>query len=135
MAAPLNNNNAGKWTVEDARELCQKALDAISTDCFYMSKVADKVDAYPQLFMYLAEKYGNDEIVFLTIKKMYNRCEAIITEKTGNGDIVPSLGIFILKAYHGLVETSRQQIDHTTQGEKMNVTPLTFFKSENDQDQ
>ena len=45
-------------------------------------------------------------------------------EKTAKGDIVPALGIFVLKAYHGLIETSKQQVDHTTKGESMNIISL-----------
>jgi hypothetical protein len=116
MAAEKENKYAEKWTVEAARELCERALNVISDDCFYISAVADEVEQYPDLFKYLADKFGNDDQVFRTIKRMYTKCERIITEKTGKGHLTPSLGIFILKAYHGLIETSKQQIDHTTNG-------------------
>lgn len=128
MAAEVGNKYAEKWTVEKARELCDRALNAISDDCFYISAVADEVEEYPDLFKYLAEKFGNDEQVFRTIKRMYAKCERIITEKTGRGELTPSLGIFILKAYHGLVETTKQQIDHTTNGK--DIRPNIVFGDE-----
>jgi hypothetical protein len=53
------------------------------------------------------EKFKEDEEVFDAIKRMYNKCEAIVVKKTAKGDIIPSLGIFILKAYHDLIETSK----------------------------
>ena len=112
MAAPLNNNNAGKWTVETARELAEKAYNIVGDDCYLISEVAEKCDTYRDLFLYLLDKYNDDEIVFRTLKRMQNKCEMTIAKKTADGDIIPSLGIFILKSYHGLTETSKQIIEH-----------------------
>lgn len=115
----VNNKNAEKWTIEKTIELCEKAVDVISDNCFYLSSVADEVGEYTDLFKYLLNKYKDNPTVFRLIKRMYAKCERIITEKTGKGDITPSLGIFVLKAYHGLIETSKQHIDHTTVGKEI----------------
>lgn len=133
MAAKMNNKNAEKWTVEEARALAKKALSVISDDCFYLSEVAVKCDTYRQIFEYLALKFKDDKVVFDTIKKMENKCESIIARKTGDGEIVPSLGIFILKAYHRLTETSNLNIQgEMTTNTRQALDPETAKKISDD---
>lgn len=124
VGAPIGNKNAETITLEDAQKLCLLALDTISDDCYFLSSVAERCETYRQKFEYVLGKFNEDKIVFNTIKRMYNKCESIVMEKTATGDIVPALGIFVLKAYHGLMESSRQQVDHTTKGEAVNVISL-----------
>lgn len=109
MAAAEGNKHAEKWTKEATLELLDKAAASINGKCYFLSEVAVAVDQYPELFTYLAEKFSEDTDVFQAIKRLYAKCEATITRKTADGDIVPSLGIFILKSYHSLVETSKVQ--------------------------
>ena len=109
MGAPMENKNAEKITLEDAIELAELAYSKVSASCFYLSSVAEECGTYREKFDYIIKKYNDNEIVFRTIKKMRNKCESIIIEKTGNGEIVPSLGIFVLKAYHGLIESSSHE--------------------------
>lgn len=117
MAAEKGNKYAEKWTVEDARQLADTAYNAIDQDCYFLASVAEKVNVYRQLFEYLLAKYNDDDHVFGTLKRMHNKCESIVMEKTAQGKINPALGIFVLKAYHGLFETSKQHTDVTTKGE------------------
>lgn len=109
--AQEGNTNAEKITLEDARALAELAYSKISNECYFLSKLADECDTYREKFSYILEKFNNDEVVFRTIKKIYNKCESIVMEKTAKGDIIPSLGIFVLKAYHGLMETSKQHVE------------------------
>ena len=111
MPFEINNKLAEKWTLDATKELCKRALSVISDECFYLSAVADECDTYRELFEYLLKKYNEDEYVFSTIKKIHNKCERIVAEKTGKGEIAVPLGIFILKAYHGLFETSKLNTD------------------------
>ena len=112
MGAPINNKNSEKWNLDKTRELAELAYNTVSDDCYFISEVADRCDVYRELFFYVLQKFNDDEVVFNTIKKMANKCEMIVAKKTAAGDIVPSLGIFILKSYHGLTETSKQEIKH-----------------------
>lgn len=117
MAAEQGNKYAEKITLEDAIALAELAYSKISDDCFFLSKLADECGTYRQKFEYILQKFNDDEKVFNTIKRIYNKCESIVMEKTAKGDIVPSLGIFVLKAYHGLMETSKVE-----QTGEMNLT-------------
>jgi len=121
MAAEIGNKYAEKWTRDKALDLATLAYDTVSEDCFFISEVADKCDTYRDFFTYILKKFNDDEDVFRIIKKMQNKCEMIVTRKTAKGDIVPSLGIFILKAYHGLTETSKQEIRHEGSAITINV--------------
>jgi hypothetical protein len=135
MGGTLGNNNAEKVTLEDAIELAELAYSKISDDCYFLSKLADECGTYREKFAYILEKFNNNDVVFRTIKKIYNKCESIVMEKTASGDIVPSLGIFVLKAYHGLMETSKQQVDHTTKGEKVNTEPVWIIQDNSKKDE
>lgn len=113
MAAEEGNKYAEKITLEEAITLVELAYETISEDCYFLSDLADSCDTYRQKFEYILKKFSDNDQVFNTIKKIYNKCESIVMKKTAKGDIVPSLGIFVLKSYHGLMETSKQVVDHT----------------------
>lgn len=109
MAGTLNNKNAEWLTKKEALSILDKALAVINDECYFLSDVADKCDTYREQFNYIAKKFKDDKIVFNTIKKITNKCESIVANKTAKGDINVALGIFILKSYHGLIETSKMQ--------------------------
>ena len=101
------NKNAEKWTVEEARKLAQRALEAVNDDCYFIAAIAEECETYRELFFYLVKKFNDDEAVFNTIKRMYNKCEAIIWKKSAKGEMDKTIGIFALKSLHGLMETSK----------------------------
>jgi hypothetical protein len=123
MAAEKGNKYAEKVTIEEAIKLAERAYNAVSSDCYFISSVAEECETYRDKFAYILEKFNDDEKVFRTIKRMYNKCESIVMQKTADGDITPALGIFVLKAYHGLMESSRQQIDQNVNG-NLNILNL-----------
>ena len=109
MPAPKENTNAEYLTEEVALEILEKANDVIGEECYFLSDVADKCGTYREQFNYIAKKFKNNHVVFNTIKRMTNKCESIVVKKTAEGDINVALGIFILKSYHSLIETSKLQ--------------------------
>lgn len=132
MAAEKGNKYAEKITLEDAIALVELAYSKISDQCYFISHLADECDTYRDKFTYILEKFNDNEQVFRTIKKIYNKCESIVMKKTAAGDITPSLGIFVLKAYHGLIETSKQQTDITTNGKEINTQPTWVIADNSD---
>jgi hypothetical protein len=124
------NKNAEKWTVKEARKLANKALDAVDDETFFISSIAEKCETYRDLFAYLLDKFNDDEAVFRTLKRMYNKCESILWEKACKQEIDKTIAIFALKSLHGLMETSKQEIDHTTDGESIN--PINGVKNDSD---
>lgn len=101
MSAKNSNVYAQKWTKEKALALIEKAHGVIDEECYFLSEVAVKVGVYPYLFSYLAKKFSKEEKLIEAIQNLKAKCESIITRKTAMRSIVPSLGIFILKSYHG----------------------------------
>lgn len=106
----LTDNKNAEWLTEDeAIRILEKAESVISNKCYFLSDVAVKCDTYREQFNYIAKKFKNNKTVFNTIKKLTNKCESIVVKKTAEGDINTALGIFILKSYHSLIETSKLQ--------------------------
>jgi len=107
--APKENTNAEYLTEEVALDILEKANLVINDKCYFLSDVADKCGTYREQFNYIANKFKDNHIVFNTIKRLTNKCESIVVKKTAEGDINVALGIFILKSYHSLIETSKLQ--------------------------
>jgi len=104
------NNKHAEWLTKiEALSILDRANSVISNECYLLSSVAVECDTYRTQFNYIADKFKDDRDVFDAIKKMTNRCESIVAEKTAEGKINVALGIFILKSYHGLIETSKMQ--------------------------
>ena len=128
MAAKKGNNYAEKWTLKETEKLAKKALDAVDSETFFISTIAEKCGIYRELFVYLMKKFNEENEVFHTLKRMHNKCESIIWEKAAGGEIDKTIAIFALKSLHGLMETSKQEIDHTTDGESIN--PINWVKDD-----
>ena len=109
MAAEANNKYAETVTREYALALAKKAESYINKNCFYISKVAEKCGVNRHKFVYILKKFSDDDEVRDAIENMYNKCEATLLEQTGKKRIPVALGIFILKSYHGLIETTKTQ--------------------------
>ena len=109
MSYNKGNKHAEWLTKEEALSILEKANSVIGDDCYFLSDVADKCDTYKDQFYYIGKKFSEDKDVFRSVKKMSNKCESIVVKKTAEGKINTALGIFILKSYHGLVETSKIQ--------------------------
>lgn len=131
MAAEQGNKYAETITKEAALALANKALSAINDDCYFLSDVAEKCETYRTKFNYILDKFSDDPDVFDTIKRMYNKCESIVVKKTADGKIVPSLGIFILKSYHELVETSKVQQEQRFTDKDGNDVSVVFYLPDN----
>ena len=120
------NKNAEWLTEEEAIRILNKADEVIGDDCYLLSDVAVKCDTYREQFSYIANKFKQNKAVFNAIKKIKNKCESIVATKTASNEINTALGIFILKAYHGLIETSKLQHEGGDQDKPIQtVTELT----------
>ena len=124
MAGTKGNKNAEWLTKDEAINILENANKVISDDCYFLSDVADKCGTYRQQFNYISEKFNDDKIIFNTIKRLTNKCESIVVKKTAKGEINTALGIFILKSYHSLIETSKTQLEG---GEKPIETKNTII--------
>lgn len=111
MSAETGNKYAEWLTEEEALNIIEKANEVINENCYFISDVADKCGTYREQFNYIAKKFKDNKQVFNTIKRLTNKCESIVVNKTAKGEINTALGIFILKSYHNLIETSKTQLE------------------------
>lgn len=111
MAAPKGSKHAEYLTEDVALAILEKAASVISDECYFLSDVAVECDTYREQFNYIAKKFKDNHLIFNTIKKLTNKCESIVVKKTADGVINVALGIFILKSYHSLIETSKMQLE------------------------
>jgi hypothetical protein len=119
MAAPKGNNNAEVWTIEEATELMNNALE-LSKDKEYdfIGEIAKELDQYKEIFSYLADKFESLKSIH---KKIISNCEANCFYNGKKQNITPSLAIMNLKSNHGWTD----RVDNTTQGEKVNQSVLS----------
>lgn len=103
MPAPKKNKYAEKWTKKEVLEVMDKAARSINEECYYLSEVCLTCGVYPEWISRMLRKFQGGDQVCQAIKKVQLKCESIITRKTGKGEIVPSLGIFILKSCHNIL--------------------------------
>ena len=140
MAAPKGNTNAEKWTEKEAIKLFDKADSIVKQKCDYtvggknvsgyefdfIGELADELDVYrdllqrdlPRRFEWAKERFN----------KLKNRLETNCYSNTKKGIINTAVGIVNLKSNHNW--TDRQQTDHTSKGEKINLTPISFVSKD-----
>ena len=73
MAAAEGNKYAEKWTAQDAKELAEKAYNAISDDCMNYSALAKKIGVYREVFTHLTRKFKDDKVVSGRLAKIRDR--------------------------------------------------------------
>lgn len=117
-------------TEEEALKILDKAESVISDDCYFLSDVAVKCNTYREQFNYIAKKFKENKNVFNTIKRLTNKCESIVVKKTACGEINTALGIFILKSYHKLIETSKLQHEGGDDDKPIRTTTINLGNGE-----
>jgi len=109
MAAPKNNKNAEKWTIEEATELMDSALELSmkkeGNDYIYdfIGEIARDLRQYKELFGYLSDKFKGLEV---THNKIVSNCESNCFYNGKKSNIVPSMAIMNLKSNHGWTDRS-----------------------------
>jgi len=128
MAAPKNNDYTRKYTDDDALEYFNKALTYSVEDdeCLCIQDAIFHCGMPYSTFYDLASKSK----VLETIKK--DIAENVIRRVNKGGlksKLNPAMSIWRLKQ---MGEKDKQEIDHTSQGEHINKSPIEFVKSKND---
>lgn len=125
MAAPLENINAERWTIEEATKLFNDALELSNSDdrdYDFIGEIARKLKTYKDIFGYLSTKFPQ-------LKQIHNEiisnCEANCFYNGKKSNIVPSLAIMNLKSNHGWTDRT----DVTTKDKEINSTPTIVFKT------
>ena len=114
MAAPKENKNAEKWTLEEAKLLFNNCLamaqdrDNKDNDC--IGEIAQYFKSSLTQLDYLKTKYPELESIYKDIK---SNCEANCFRNGKKGDIVPSLAIMNLKSNHNWTDRTENKNEHS----------------------
>ena len=128
--APKENTNAEKWTIEQANELFDKALDlSLQKEYDFIGEVARDLGTYRDIFTYLSKRFPELKDKHSLI---LSNLEANCFTHTKKGDINTAVGIVNLKSNYNW--TDRQQTDVTTNGKDLNTNPTIVFVDNNDED-
>ena len=112
MGAPKGNNNAEKWTEQQAIEFVESVLEYVQSnpDCVFIGEPVSQLGYYRTIWNYLSDKFDFD-----TIKRVESILESRLVKKGISGETNPTMTIFTLKNnYHWRDKT---EVDHTTKGE------------------
>ena len=117
-----DNKNAEKWTEEVAQELGQSLVEWMKkekTNIFFEEFLFIKNDLHPCTITYLKNKFMSFSKFIEKAKKI----QEIKLIKWGTADkLNASMTKFVMINHHGY-KSERQDIDHTTKGEKIIVIP------------
>ncbi len=124
MSAPIENKNAEKWTIKEATDFYNQALElSTKSDYDFIGEIARDLCQYHKLFSYLSDKFPELKAIE---KKIVSNCEANCFSNGKKGNITPSLAIMNLKSNHGWTDRN----DITTGGNEINIPPIQWVNDE-----
>jgi hypothetical protein len=108
MAAPKDNKNAEKWSLEVATEFMNKAVKLSAKDEYdFIGEVAKDLGSYIDVFDYLGEKFKELKPLKSEIKR---NCEVNCFSNGKKGEINTAMAIMNLKSNHGWTDRQEQTI-------------------------
>lgn len=115
MGAPKGNKNAEKWDLETSTDLFNKAIEmSKNQDYDFIGEIAYDLDLDKGIFDHIIERFPE-------LKPMKQRllanCEVNCYRNVKKEKINVAVGIINLKSNHKW--TDRQEVDHTTKGDKL----------------
>lgn len=127
MSAPKNNNNAERWTLENAEFFANDVYDYVrnNDDCTSMSKACTELDEYENVIQYLENKFN---VEFEPIKKAKDILKARLIEQGLYNKANATMAIFILKNNHDMSDKVEQKTDLTTGGQSFNLKDMVKFE-------
>ena len=116
--APKENKNAEKWTIEEANDFMDKAVELSANKKYdFVGEVAKELGQYHQLFTYLKDKFPDLDYQY---KMIFSNCETNCFLNGKKGDIIPSLAIMNLKSNHKWTD----RVDNTTKDKELTTTNI-----------
>lgn len=104
----IKNKNAEKWTIEDSKQLFNKAIE-LSTQKEYdfIGEIARDLGVYRELFVYISKKFPELQSLH---KLILSNLEANCFSHAKRGEINTAVGIVNLKSNYNWTD----RIDQTT---------------------
>lgn len=120
MEAMKGNKNAETWTLEEATELFNKAIELTSAsdnDFDFIGEVAKHLGTYKEIFSYLRKKYP--ELKKLR-RNLISNVESNCFYNGKKGNINTAMAIVNLKSNHGWTD----RVDNTSKDKKVSNTTV-----------
>lgn len=118
MAAKKANKYAEKWTkVEVIKALTHLNNYVITQNSFYLGSVLAENKLYNDIWQYWKDKFFEDDEVIRAIKRIEDLIESHLLQQAAHNKINATIAIFVLK--NNYKWSDKQEIEHTTQGEKI----------------
>ena len=94
MPAPKGNNNAEKWTEQQASEFVESVLDYVQSNssCVFIGEPVTELGYYRELWNYISGKFD-----FHTIKRVESILESRLVKSGISGTNNATMTIFTLK--------------------------------------
>jgi len=115
----MGNDNAEKWSFEKAEAFCEKVLYILSsqTNIRTLGGACIEAGGYEELICYFEKKF---KTVFQPIKKAKEIVKSRLVEQGLDGEVNPTMAIFILKNNHNM----KDRTDVTTNDKDIESTPI-----------
>ena len=121
VGAPEGNNNAEKWTIEEATILFDKALEmSVEKEYDFIGEIARDLGTYREIFVFLVDKFP---ILKETQKRILSNLEANCFSHTKKGTINTAVGIVNLKSNYNWTD----RVDTTTKDKEISINPVIQF--------
>ena len=135
--APKGNTNAEKWTEDEAINLMETALlmtnqkdtgkDGQELNAYkydFIGEICRELNSYKELLSYLSGKFKSCKPIH---NQILSNLEANCFYNSKKGNIKEATAIVNLKANYKW--SDRQQVDHTSNGKEINLTPISFVSN------
>ena len=122
------NKDAEKWTEEATISILKDMAEfTIENEAYSLSTLLQKHRLYNDWWVYISEKFKNNDTVFRIIKGIETSIESNIINNTMDGTAKSgAMAIFLLKNRYGYKD--KTETDITTGGESFNIKDLIKFE-------
>jgi hypothetical protein len=131
MAAKKGNKHAEKWDkVQTLKALNELLYEVEKKKIVYLGIALANLELYADLWAYWQQKFEGDTEVFRAVKRIEAKVEANLLSQALTNTVNASVAIFVLKNKYKW--SDKQEIDHTTQGDKITWNEVKTYGKDSD---
>jgi hypothetical protein len=131
MAGKKGNRNAEKWTKDIVLDHLQQIYDDVQNNkIVYLGIALANLGLYNSIWTDWIAKFDTDKIVSQTIKRIEAKIEANLLSQALTNKVNSAIAIFVLKNKYKW--SDKQEIDHTTGGDKITWNEVKTYGKDSD---
>jgi len=133
MAGKKGNKNAQKWDKATLLKVLHTFYNDIRDEkIVYLGIILAKYQLYNDIWSDWTNKFKDDQVVSLTIKRVEALIEANLLEQALSNKVNSTIAIFVLKNKYRWAD--KQEIDHTSKGESLSINITKTYKNKDEGD-